>query len=237
MDGGMAIKEGILRAMPDAQVTVMPLADGGEGTTEALTRGLGGRQISVAVTDPAGMPVTASYGYLEESRTAVMEMAAAAGITLVTKYPAAQPGQIRQNHEPPAHPAGYSVMQATTRGVGEMILDALNRGCKTFLIGIGGSATNDGGIGMLKALGFRFTDNQGQDAGEGAQALGKICRIECGNADPRLAVPHRLRRNKSTVRFKRSHLYFRPAKRRNGRTERTHRPGHVPFRRRDRHDA
>lgn len=187
MDGGMAIKEGILRAMPDARVTVMPLADGGEGTTEALTRGLGGRQISVAVTDPAGTPVTASYGYLEESRTAVMEMAAAAGITLVTKYPAAQPGQIRLNHEPPAHPAGYSVMQATTRGVGEMILDALNRGCKTFLIGIGGSATNDGGIGMLKALGFRFTDNQGQDAGEGAQALGKICRIECGNADPRLS--------------------------------------------------
>lgn len=183
MDGGMAVKEGILRAMPDAQVTVMPLADGGEGTTEALTRGLGGRQISVTVAGPDGAPVTASYGYLEKSRTAIMEMAAAAGITLV---PGIQPGQIRQNAES-ANSAEYSVMRATTRGVGEMILDALNRGCKTFLIGIGGSATNDGGVGMLKALGFRFTDDHGQDVGEGAQALGKICRIECGSADPRLS--------------------------------------------------
>lgn len=168
MDGGMAVKEGILRAMPDAQVTVMPLADGGEGTTEALTRGLGGRQISVTVTGPEGKPVAASYGYLEKNRTAVMEMATAAGITLLP----------RERLDP---------MKATTRGVGEMILDALDQGCETFLIGIGGSATNDGGIGMLKALGFQFLDGHGQDVGEGAQALEKICHIKTNYADPRLS--------------------------------------------------
>lgn len=167
MEGGMAIKEGILRAMPDAQVTVMPLADGGEGTTEALTRGLGGRRISVTVTGPDGNPVTANYGYLEESRTAVMEMATAAGITLIPL----------KQRDP---------MKATTRGVGEMILNALEEGCESFLIGIGGSATNDGGLGMLKALGFQFLDNHGQDVGEGAQALGKISRIQTESADPRL---------------------------------------------------
>lgn len=167
MEGGMAIKEGILRAMPDAQVTVMPLADGGEGTTEALTRGLGGRRISVTVTGPDGNPVTANYGYLEESRTAVMEMATAAGITLIPL----------KRRDP---------MKATTRGVGEMILNALEQGCESFLIGIGGSATNDGGLGMLKALGFQFLDSHGQDVGEGAQALGKISRIQAESADPRL---------------------------------------------------
>ena len=167
MEGGMAIKEGILRAMPDAQVTVMPLADGGEGTTEALTRGLGGRRISVTVTGPDGNPVTANYGYLEESRTAVMEMATAAGITLIPL----------KRCDP---------MKATTRGVGEMILNALEQSCESFLIGIGGSATNDGGLGMLKALGFQFLDSHGQDVGEGAQALGKISRIQTESADPRL---------------------------------------------------
>ncbi|MCI9068454.1 MAG: glycerate kinase [Lachnospiraceae bacterium] len=140
-----------------------------------------------ALFKPCEAPGMVSFTYEPMGTGPIPHLPQAAGITLVTKYPAAQPGQIRQNHEPPAHPAGYSVMQATTRGVGEMILDALNRGCKTFLIGIGGSATNDGGVGILKALGFRFTDDHGQDVGEGAQALGKICRIECCSADPRLS--------------------------------------------------
>lgn len=168
MEGGMAVREGILRAIPDAQVTVMPLADGGEGTTDALTQGLGGRRTAVTVTGPEGRPVKTFYGYLEGSRTAVMEMAAAAGITLVP-------------------PNRRSPMTATTRGVGEMILDGIRQGCETFLIGIGGSATNDGGIGMLKALGFQFLDNEGRDAGEGAQALDKICHIRTEHADPRLS--------------------------------------------------
>ena len=103
------------------------------------------------------MPVTAYYGYLKETKTAVIEMASAAGIML-------------SNERNP--------MKATTYGVGEMIEDALSRGCRDFIVGIGGSATNDGGVGMLRALGFEFLDENGEDVGNGAQALGRIAQIE-----------------------------------------------------------
>ena len=154
MEAGLAIKEGILKAKPDAKVIVKPLADGGEGTTDALIEGLHGEKISLTATGPMGDPVSCYYGYLPESKTAIIEMAQAAGITLVngTKDP----------------------MKATTYGVGEMILHAMGKGCRNFIIGIGGSATNDGGIGMLKALGFQFADAEGNDAGEGAKALGIV---------------------------------------------------------------
>ncbi len=157
MEAGLAVKQGILAARPDASVVVRPLADGGEGTTDALTEGLGGERIPLTVTGPMGAPADAYYGYLRESNTAVMEMAAAAGITL-------------SDEKDP--------LRATTFGVGEMILHAIDKGMRSFIIGIGGSATNDGGIGMLKALGFRFLDEKGADAGEGAQALAKVASIQ-----------------------------------------------------------
>ena len=152
MEAGMAVKAGILAAHKDAQVVVKPLADGGEGTTDALIEGMGGERIDLTVTGPYHEPVHAYYGYLKESNTAVMEMASAAGITLSSRK---------------------DPMKATTYGVGEMILDAVHRGIRNFIIGIGGSATNDGGIGMLKALGFAFLGKNGQDVGEGGQALAK----------------------------------------------------------------
>ena len=157
MEAGMAVKEGILAAKKDAEVVVKPLADGGEGTTDALIEGLKGERVDVTVTGPYHEPVQAYYGYLRESNTAVMEMATAAGITLSDKK---------------------DPMTATTCGVGELILHAISRGIRNFIIGIGGSATNDGGVGMLKALGYRFLDEKGEDAGEGGQALARIASIE-----------------------------------------------------------
>lgn len=168
MEAGRAAKAGILAARPDASVIIKPLADGGEGTTDALIEGLGGRKIAITVTGPMGHPVPACYGYLSVSSTAVIEMAAAAGITLVP-------------------PEDRNPLTASTYGVGEIIQDAVLRGCRNFIIGIGGSVTNDGGIGMLKALGFRFLDKDGRDAGEGGQALGKIMFIDTQGCNPLLA--------------------------------------------------
>ena len=121
MEAGQAVKSGVLAAHPDAEVIIKPLADGGEGTTDALIEGLGGQRIDLTVTGPMGTPVSCYYGYLEENKTAIIEMAAASGITLV-----------------PAHQKNPLI--ASTRGVGEMILDALEKGCRNFIIGIGGSA-------------------------------------------------------------------------------------------------
>ena len=166
MEAGNAVKKGILAAKPDAEVVVSPLADGGEGTVDALIEGLGAEKIPVTVAGPLGEKVSCYYGFLEETKTAVMEMASAAGITLVTKK---------------------DPLRASTYGVGEMIADALKRGCKNFMIGIGGSATNDGGIGMLKALGFEFFDEDGNDVGEGAAALAKIEVIRTENKNPLLS--------------------------------------------------
>ena len=157
MEAGMAVKAGILAAKKDAEVIVKPLADGGEGTTDALIEGLKGERVDVTVTGPYHEPVQAYYGYLRESNTAVMEMATAAGITLSDKK------------EP---------MTATTYGVGELILHAIGRGIRDFIIGIGGSATNDGGVGMLRAFGYKFLDEKGEDVGEGGQALARIASVE-----------------------------------------------------------
>lgn len=168
IEAGNAAKEGILKAKPDAEVVVKPLADGGEGTVDALIEGMNGERIDITATGPMGAPVDCYYGYLKESNTAIMEMASAAGITLVPD----------KEKNP---------LLATTYGVGEMIADAMERGCREFIIGIGGSATNDGGIGMLKALGYEFYDGDGKDAGEGAQALSKVASISTANANPLLS--------------------------------------------------
>lgn len=166
LEAGNAIREGVLRAMPEAEVLVKPVADGGEGTCDALVDALGGKRVTVEVTGPYGAPVQAVYGWLPEQKLAVMEMAAAAGITLSPK---------RRPRE------------ATTFGVGQMIVDALDRGCRDFLIGIGGSATNDGGIGMLTALGFQFLDRQGAPCGITGGELGQVARVELAGARRELA--------------------------------------------------
>lgn len=171
MEAGTAIKDGILAAKPDAEVIVKPLADGGEGTTDALIEGMNGERIDLTVTGPMHTPVDTYYGYLKDTNTAVMEMASAAGITLVPD-------------------SEKNPLLATSYGVGEMINDAIQRGCRNFIIGIGGSVTNDGGIGMLKALGVRFLDENGEDAGEGGQALAKVARIDVSGMNPLLKECH-----------------------------------------------
>ena len=168
MEAGFAIREGVLRSHPDALVVVKPLADGGEGTADALIEGMGGERVDITVTGPLGKPVTAYYGYLKETGTAIIEMASAAGIILVSE----------EEKNP---------LAATTYGVGEMIRDAALKGCRNFIIGIGGSATNDGGIGMLQALGYDFLDQHGRDVGQGAQALGRISSVCTSNVCPELA--------------------------------------------------
>lgn len=160
VDAGNAIKEGVLEACPDAEVLVKPLADGGEGTTEALVQGMKGIEYKIEVHGPLGKKVTASYGIIEEGeKTAIIEMAQAAGITLVSK----------QERNP---------LYTTTYGVGEIIKDAIHRGCRKFIVGIGGSATNDAGVGMMQALGYKFYDVDGNLLGLGGQILDKIHRID-----------------------------------------------------------
>ena len=158
LEAGSAISEGIHRALKDAEVIVRPLADGGEGTVEALALGMNGRIEKIKVTGPLGDPVEAAYGIIDETHTAIIEMSAAAGITLISE----------QERNP---------LDTTTYGVGEMIKDAIRKGCRHFIVGIGGSATNDGGIGMLQALGFGFLDVNGNQVGFGAKGLKDIEKI------------------------------------------------------------
>lgn len=161
LEAGNAIKKGIKSILPDTEVRVRPVADGGEGTTDALIYGRDGvSRERCYVTGPLGDRITAEYTIYNaaDGRTAVMEMAVAAGLPLV-------PG----NRRDPMH--------TTTYGVGEMINDAVSKGCERFIIGIGGSATNDGGIGMLQALGFSCLDADGKDVPYGAAGLGVLERI------------------------------------------------------------
>ena len=167
MEAGSAIAEGIRKAYPDSETVVRPLADGGEGTVDALVSGMGGRFQEITVRDPLGRPVLAKYGIIESSRTAIMEMSAAAGITLVT-----------DSERNPLH--------TTTYGVGEMIKDAIANGCREFIIGIGGSATNDGGIGMLQALGYGMLDKDGNQVTFGAKGLKELSSITDANVIPEL---------------------------------------------------
>ena len=166
LEAGEAAKRGILKSDPKAQVRVRPLADGGEGTVEALVQGMEGRICKVMVTGPLGNPIEAEYGIVG-GNTAVIEMSAAAGITLV-------PDKMR------------NPLYTTTYGVGEMIKDAIKKGCRRFLVGIGGSATNDGGIGMLQALGYGFLDQEGNEVPLGARGLERLAVIEKKKVLPEL---------------------------------------------------
>ena len=165
VEAGTAAAEGARRVFPDAECVVRPLADGGEGTVEALAAGLGGELRKVAVTGPAVRPTEAVYGKVGE--TAVMEMAQASGITLVS-------GKEK------------NPLLTTTFGVGEMIRDAIEQGCRRFVVGIGGSATNDGGAGMLQALGFRLLDGDGCDIQRGGGGLAALASIDRSTAIPEL---------------------------------------------------
>lgn len=158
LEAGNAIKESINEVIPGADVEVHPLADGGEGTVEALTLGMGGTIETIPVKGPLGEKVHAGYGIIPKRQLAIIEMAAAAGITLIAT-----------EERNPLH--------TTTYGVGEMIKDAISKGCRHFIIGIGGSATNDGGAGMLQALGYALLDKDNQEISLGAQGLADLKSI------------------------------------------------------------
>ena len=168
-EAGCAVADGIKLAYENAQTEVCPMADGGEGTVSAIVFAMGGEMCRVRVHGPLEEYVQAEYGVISEERTAIIEMASAAGITLVDAE--------RRN---PLH--------TTTYGVGEMIAHAIREnGCRNFVIGIGGSATNDGGVGMLQALGFSFLDGDGNQITRGAKGLKDLAAIKCDGALQELA--------------------------------------------------
>lgn len=167
LQAGTAVREAILRLDARTDVTVKPLADGGEGTVEALAQGANGEMIEKEVAGPLLKPVTAGYCILKDTNTAVIEMAAAAGLTLVSA----------ESRNP---------LETTTFGVGELIKDAIARDCRNFIIGIGGSATNDGGTGMLAALGYDFLDQKGDPIPLGAKGLKLLHCIKTDNVLPAL---------------------------------------------------
>ena len=163
-----AISRGVEKAMPDVETIIVPMADGGEGTIQAIVNAAGGEIVSVDVTDPIGRRITAGWARLSDGITAVIEMASASGLQLV-------PEKMRDP------------LITSTYGTGELILDALNKGCRKFIIGIGGSATNDGGAGMAQALGINLIDKRGASLALGGAALIELEDIDTAGMDLRLA--------------------------------------------------
>ena len=162
-----AMERGVLSVFPSAEVRKIPIADGGEGTVAALVTATNGQLRQTEVTDPLGNKIIAHWGVLGDGRTAVIEMAAASGLPLVPK----------EKRDPRV---------TTTYGTGELIKAALAEGLAKIIIGIGGSATNDGGTGMARALGVRFLDAAGQEVAAGGGSLAEICQIDTTGLDPRL---------------------------------------------------
>jgi glycerate 2-kinase len=162
-----AIAAGVRRALPDAGLVLIPLADGGEGTVEALVNATGGRVVHTPATDPLGNKIESFFGTLGDGESAVVEMAAASGLPLV-------PDDLR------------NPMLTTTYGTGELIRAALDAGCRKVILGIGGSATNDGGVGAIQALGGSFRDADGREVGFGGGELIRISLIDLSGLDPRL---------------------------------------------------
>ena len=173
-EAGEAARRGLKRVYPKSSVSVVSLADGGEGTTEAIISATGGNIIELSVTGPLGRSVKASYGILPDGKTAVIEIAKAAGLTLVP--------QKKRNP-----------LYTTTYGIGEMILDAVGRGCRKFIVGLGGSATNDGGAGMLSALGVELLDKKGAPIKTGAVGLYDLAEIRA------LGMPRVLEKCRFTI--------------------------------------
>ncbi|WP_159520345.1 glycerate kinase [Sunxiuqinia indica] len=153
---------GIFRVDPTAQITHIPLADGGEGFVQTMLSALGGQKINLPVLDPLGREVQGFYGILNDQRTAVIEMAAASGIEHLS-------------------PEERNPLTSSTFGTGQLMKDAMEKGCRKLIIGIGGSATNDGGTGMAKALGYRFRNDKGQEITEGGGHLNQLVKIDSSN--------------------------------------------------------
>jgi glycerate 2-kinase len=168
LDVATQIEAGFREVLPDAQYIKIPVADGGEGTVEALVAATGGRMMQQSVTGPLGECVSAFFGLSGDGQTAIIEMAAASGLTLVS-------------------PALRNPMLTTSYGTGELILAALDNGATHIILGIGGSATVDGGMGMIQALGGRFLTESGAALGFGAAGLGQLAQIDLSRLDPRIA--------------------------------------------------
>lgn len=162
----VAMAEGVRRVLPKAELDLVPMADGGPGTVEAMVAARGGRLMRAPAHDPLGRPLEAAWGLLDEE-TAVIEMAAAAGLSL-----------LREEERDPR--------LTTTYGVGDLIRAALDAGCRRLIVGIGGSATNDGGAGLAQALGARLLDEKGGELPSGGAALARLARIDASGLDPRL---------------------------------------------------
>ena len=163
-----AFEAGFRTRIPDCEVRKVSIADGGEGTVDALVETLNGDYVEARVADPLGRPIVARYGVIDGGTTAVMEMSAASGLPLIA-------------------PEERNPLLTSTYGTGEMIVHAMERGCRKFLVGIGGSATNDGGTGMLRALGFRFLDAEGRELVGGGEILERIAQIDSSNARKELS--------------------------------------------------
>ncbi|MEG0889441.1 MAG: glycerate kinase, partial [Bacteroides sp.] len=162
-----AVERGIRHVFPNCDVVKLSIADGGEGTTTALLSSLGGTWVTASAHDPLMRPIEATYGLIEATQTAVIEMATASGLMLLSD----------EERNP---------MLTTTFGTGELVKDALKRGYRRFMMGIGGSATNDAGLGMMQALGYRFFDSKGNELGYGGQILSQIARIDASRVLPEL---------------------------------------------------
>jgi glycerate kinase len=169
LEVGLAIQAGVQAILPDANTVVIPVADGGEGTMESLVAATQGRMVQATVTGPLGNPVQASYGLLGDGVTCVIEMASASGLGLVTEV-------------------SKNPLITTTYGTGELIKMALDEGRRHFILGVGGSATNDGGAGMLQALGIKLTDADGNTVSWGGGNLQQIAEIDDSAWDPRIAA-------------------------------------------------
>ena len=163
-----AIEKGIREVFPEAEIIKIPMADGGDGTVQCLVNATGGKILEEKVIGPLGNEVWAFYGILGDRKTAIVEMAAASGLTLVP-----------ENKRDP--------LITTTYGTGQLIKAALNQGCRKIIIGIGGSATNDGGAGMVQALGVKLLDQEGKEVGFGGGELKKIVKIDISCIDKRLS--------------------------------------------------
>jgi glycerate kinase len=167
MEVAQSIEKGFKQIFADAEVIKLPMADGGEGTVQSLVDATGGTIETVTVSGPLRQPVEGFFGLLGDGSTAIIEMAAASGIHLVT-------------------PNERNPLKTTTFGTGELIKAALDRGVEHIIVGIGGSATNDGGIGMAQSLGARFLDGRGQELAQGGGELAKLASIDLSNLDARL---------------------------------------------------
>ncbi len=167
LDAAKAIARGVVAAVPGAETVLAPVADGGDGTLNALVDATGGQVFTSTVTGPLSQPLEAEWGVMGDGHTAVIEMARASGLALI----------------PPSH---RNPKITTTSGTGEILKEALDKGFTTVIVGLGGSATNDGGVGMAAALGVKFLDTDGRQLPPGGAALARLARIDASDVHPKL---------------------------------------------------